>query len=500
MQISCDVLVIGSGASGLINAILLAEKGLRVIVATKDAVTESSSTYAQGGVAIPLTEMQSVEEHIQDTIKVGKGKANPEVVKHYINKITSCIRVLNNWGVPFIGYKNGVVDETLLTHEGAHSSRRVLKIGSDLAGRSLMKALLEKACRLQNLSISQGTTLLKLLNSEDKCIGGVFQDINGSIFNIIAKSTVIATGGVGAIFHKTTNPWVSSGDGIACASEIGAKVKDLQYIQFHPTALDHPSHFLLSESLRGEGAYLLNNNSERFMRKYEPEKLELSQRSIVSYAVWKEIKETGKVYLDVRHLGSNFLKERFQGIYNKCLELGFNMMVQPLPVTPAAHYTIGGLKVNLQSQTNIDNLYAIGEAANTGMHGADRLASNSLLECIVSAFCASESIQNNINNSNKLSETNSQNLLPEESIAIETKTDENILETELVKLKKLMWSYASFDRRKEGLNKVLTYTKKLNEKLPNKLSISPKINLAKHQIKTSILVLESMIEEIELQK
>ncbi|HEY9885836.1 MAG TPA: FAD-binding protein [Vampirovibrionales bacterium] len=493
MQINCDVLVVGSGSSGLINAILLAEKGLKVIVATKDAVTESSSIYAQGGIAVPLANSKSIESHIQDTLKVGKGEAKEEVVKHYISKISNCIETLSIWGVPFIGYKDGIIDQDLLTHEAAHSSRRVLKVGSDLSGRSLMKALLEKACRLQNLSISQGTTLLELSSHQEKCTGGSFQDINNNIFQITAKATVLATGGLGAIFQKTTNPWVSSGDGIAAANKIGAEIENLRYIQFHPTALEHPSHFLLSESLRGEGAHLLNKKGERFMQKYEPKELELAQRSVVSYAVWKEIQETGAVYLDARHLGNNFLKERFQGIYNKCYELGFDLTSEIIPITPAAHYSIGGLKVNLQSQTNINNLYAVGEVACTGMHGADRLASNSLLECIVSAFSAADSIINSTD-ANEKSLQNELNLEP--LVSDDFEVNINLLEAELIKLKEMMWLYAAFDIKEEGLKTVLEFAAKLKEKLPQCLTHSPQVNLAKHQVSASILVLQDKLAHI----
>ncbi|MDX1921471.1 MAG: FAD-dependent oxidoreductase, partial [Candidatus Caenarcaniphilales bacterium] len=395
MKADCEVLIIGSGAAGLITAIELAQKGIKVIVVTKDAITESSSSYAQGGVAVPLALGDSIEQHICDTLRVGQSECNEAAVRFYISSIEKYVRVLHKWGIPFNGLQKDGIDERELGNEAAHSQRRILKIGSDIAGRVLMKHLWEIACRNPNLSISQGTNLVNLIKDRSKkCAGGVFQDINNSLFPIIANCTVLATGGASSLYAKSTTPFVITGDGIACAYRIGANVKDLDYIQFHPTALDHPTSFLLSETLRGEGAILLNNLNERFMERYAPLEKELAPRAVVSKAVWQEIKKTGKVFIDVRQLGKEYLLNKFQGIYNHCLELGFNLADQLVPVTPAAHYTIGGITVDLESKTSIPGLWAVGEVANTGLHGADRLASNSLLECIVSAFSAAESISN----------------------------------------------------------------------------------------------------------
>jgi L-aspartate oxidase len=488
-----DVLIIGSGAAGLIAAIRLANLGHSVLVTTKDAVTESSSAYAQGGIAVPLGSHDSPEQHIQDTLKVGLGRCKPEVVEFYINKITPCVETLDQWGIPFCGFHNGKINEKELGQEGAHSERRILKVSNDLTGRALMKSLWELACRNPKISICQGTFLTELCtNEEGHCLGGVFQDINNNFFPLYAPAIILATGGFSSIYSKSTNPSVSTGDGIAAAYKIGAEIGDMELVQFHPTALDTPACFLLSEALRGEGALLVNKKGERFMHKYAPKEMELAQRSVVSKAVWQEIKDTGAAYLDTRHLGQDFLKARFPGIYEHSKELGFDLSTDLLPITPAAHFTIGGIKTDLEAKTNIKNLWAIGEVTNTGLHGADRLASNSLLECIVSGFTSADSIHGQL--------TSSSGERVFEYAATEP-ADCNWTEVELnnkiAELKLAMWQSASIERNKKDLTKLLDYLNSTEALLPKELSKSQIMNQLKNQLLVSKLVIEAAIKKEE---
>ncbi|MDJ0626327.1 MAG: FAD-dependent oxidoreductase [Candidatus Caenarcaniphilales bacterium] len=489
----CDVLIIGSGAAGLISAINLANEGFSVLVLTKDAVTESSSSYAQGGVAVPLALGDSPEKHIEDTLRVGQGLADRNVVRFYINSITGYIKILRSWGIPFLGFKNNHIEEKCLGNEAAHSHRRILKIGGDLSGRALMKSLWETACRHPNISISQGTVLVELLKSDnDFCVGGIFQDINNNVFQITAKATILASGGLASLYSKSTSPNVSTGDGIACAHKIGAKIKNLEFIQFHPTALDHPSYFLLSEALRGEGALLYNKLNERFMFDYSPENLELAPRAIVSNAVWREINRTGAVFLDIRHLGEEYIKNKFQGIYECCKHFGYDLANDSVPVTPAAHYAIGGVQVSLESKTSVDGLWAIGEVACTGLHGADRLASNSLLECIVGAFSSTQSIKEFIQQNNDLGK------YPQEIDSLEFDFTGIVDTSEIANdLKHRMWKFASFDRKEEHLLYLLDYLEELEGKLPKQISTNPFINQLKNQVLASKLLVKAALSRRE---
>ncbi len=478
-----DVLIIGSGAAGLIAGISLAKAGLQVLVLTKDAVTESSSAYAQGGIAVPLALNDSPEKHIADTLKVGQGFAKPSAVNFYINAIKPAIQELSTWGIDFIGLENGKLQaENCLGQEAAHSARRILRVGGDLSGRSLMKSLWETACRHPNISISQGTSLLELCtNSSNEVIGGVFQDINHNIFQLYSPAVILATGGFSSIFSKSTNPYTSLGDGIVAADKLKAKIENLNFVQFHPTALDKQPLFLLSEALRGEGALLVNGHGVRFMTKYAPEDLELASRAVVSAAVWQEIKNTGAVYLDLRHLPGNFVKTRFAGIYEHCRSLGLDLAIDLAPITPAAHYTIGGISINHEAQTSLKNLWAIGEVAHSGLHGADRLASNSLLECIVSAFAASQSIQGQ------------KQKVKFEEYKISLSPANNLSSQSGQNLKTKLWNSASFEKTEKSLNNLLAEIKQIKSQLPANLSSNFEVNEFKKQVLMSELFVLSLL-------
>lgn len=393
MQVNCDVLVIGSGISGLISAIELANHGYNVFVSSKEAVTESSSSYAQGGIAVPLHPDDSIEQHVQDTINIGQGTVDPAVAEYFISRINKYIVELEDWGVPFEDINN----TELLAQEAGHSHKRILRVGnSGLSGRLLMKTLWTLASRHPNIFIAQGNILVELLqNSQKQCIGGIFLDINTNLFPILAKYTVLATGGYAQVFSRSTNPIINTGDGIALAHRIGIETTSMDLMQFHPTALNYNSYkyFLLSEALRGEGAILIDQNNNRIMEKYHPDTLELSSRSQISQAVYQEEQKGNTIYLDCRGLGKELLLRKFKGIYVHCQELGHDISQEPIPVTTVAHYSIGGIVASPQGVTNINNLWAIGETTCTGFHGQDRLASNSLLECIVMGFEAAHNIK-----------------------------------------------------------------------------------------------------------
>lgn len=444
----CDVLVIGSGASGLISSVLLAKAGLKVINASERPITDSSSSLAQGGIAVPLLQEDSVSAHIQDTLKVGGELCDPKIVELYIKSIKPCIEELEKWGVLFYGYSKGKIEKEKLAREGAHSHRRVLKIGSDnLSGRRLMKNICDIAIEEQKLSFFQGASLVKLLkdseNLRERCTGAVFLDPSENLVKIFSKAVILATGGYSAIFSRATNSFGSVGEGIICANKLGAKLRDMHIVQFHPTALNAEGYFLLSETLRGEGAILINAKKERFMSKYDPERMELAQRSVVSRAVWQEEKETGAVFLDLSPIPKEKILSNFFGIYEKCLELGFDLTKEPVPVTPAAHYSIGGVEVNENCETSVEGLWAVGECANTRFHGKDRLASNSLLECIVSAFLASDSVKEKINHKTEYFEILELEELKDKEIITGNYSDEEI-RLALNKLKQMAWKHLAF--------------------------------------------------------
>jgi len=446
-----DVLVIGSGAAGLITALSLAGDGYSVLVASKDAVTNSSSAYAQGGIAVSLLETDSPEKHIQDTLEVGGELCDREVLEHYIGSIARHIETLASWGVPFLGYSQGSkVSDNNLAREGAHSERRVLRIGGDLSGKALMKVLWELVCRHPNISISQGTVLFDLLkNKNNQCIGGIFQDINYNCFPIISQETILASGGYSSVYAQSTNPIMSTGDGIAAAYRLGAQIRDMSLIQFHPTVLDHSSRFLLSEALRGEGARLVNDQGEYFMNRYD-ERLELAPRGVVSQAVWQESKN-GQVYLDMHQVNS----ERFPGIYHRCQELGFRPETEAIPIITAAHYTIGGVAVNLQGQTTIPHLWAAGEASSTRLHGRDRLASNSLLECVVSAFDISEGISKSRDIISDFGISGFDEEFFGERVLDVSVDGDNDLTEQIHWLKQKMWDIASFGVKHDQVKSLL---------------------------------------------
>lgn len=366
-----DFLVIGSGIAGLNAALTLAPFGA-VLLITKKTVTDASTTLAQGGIAAVTEKNDSFSAHIADTLAAGYHHNKKDAVELLVTHAPDAIARLKDFGVPF-------ADDVTL--EAAHSSPRIWHAG-DITGAAIEKALLQKAKCHSAITIWKHTTAVDLIVKESTC-QGVTVIGNKAIFPAFSRATILATGGVGQLFQWTTNPLVATGDGIAMAYRAGATLADLEFVQFHPTALKHgPSPlFLLSEALRGEGAYLRNKSDERFMASVHP-LAELAPRDVVARAIVSE-QNKGDVYLDIRHASEQFLQKRFPSIYRELKKRGFDLSTTLIPVTPAAHFLCGGIATDHYGRTSIGNLFAYGEVAATGVHGANRLASNSLLECMV---------------------------------------------------------------------------------------------------------------------
>jgi L-aspartate oxidase len=375
-----DFLVIGGGVAGLRAAIELATKG-SVLVLTKDKPTESSTEYAQGGIAVALSDEDEVGIHYEDTIKAGDGLCREHAVKILVEEGPELILELISWGAEFD--KEGA--KLSFTMEAAHSRRRVLHSRGDATGKEIERVLIKKARSFPSISRFDFAFTLDLIVDNDRCIGSAI--LRGdTVINIFSKAVILATGGAGQIFSRTTNPMIATGDGTAIAFRAGALISDMEFIQFHPTTLYFPAAppFLLSEAMRGEGALLKNVNGKRFMPEYH-EMSELAPRDAVTRAIVSEMVKTNSrhVYLDLTHLNKEFIRKRFPVIYATCLQYNIDITEDMIPVSPAAHYIMGGVYTNIDGETSIKGLFAAGEVASTGVHGANRLASNSLLEGLV---------------------------------------------------------------------------------------------------------------------
>ncbi len=375
-----DFLIIGSGVAGLRAAIEAAPHG-SVTVVTKDIPTESSTEYAQGGIAVALSDEDTVGIHYEDTLNAGDGLCREEAVRLLVEEGPERIIELISWGAEFD--KEGT--KLAFGLEAAHSRKRILHSQGDATGKELERVLIQKVRSVPNIKREAFSQAIDLISEGGTCCGAIIARDRRPVA-MLARSTVLATGGTGQIYARTTNPQVATGDGMALAYRAGAVLEDMEFVQFHPTALYLPSapHFLLSEALRGEGGLLRNVRGELFMKNYHKQ-AELAARDIVSRAILHEIQKTGSdhVYLDLRHLGDEFVKKRFPRIYSTCRRYDLDITRELIPVSPAAHYMMGGVKTDVEGRTNLRGLYAAGEVACTGVHGANRLASNSLLEGLV---------------------------------------------------------------------------------------------------------------------
>ncbi len=411
MEIRSDFLVIGTGIAGLTFALEAARHGT-VAVVTKRDTKESATYYAQGGIASVWSEEDTFESHIKDTIKAGAGLSNPTVVETVVRDGPERIQELIRLGVHFTERITEGHAELDLGREGGHSKRRIIHAG-DLTGKEVEEALVSAVKAERNITVYEDHIAVDLIThskfvekvgkeEEDTVWGAYILDKKtGEIHTFLARATILATGGTGKVYLYTSNPDVATGDGIAMAYRAGAEIANMEFMQFHPTCLYHPKakSFLISEALRGEGAVLRLSDGSTFMERYHPAG-ELAPRDIVARAIDHELKKSGEdcVYLDISHRPAGFIRERFPNIYRKCLEFGFDLTKEPIPVVPAAHYTCGGVRTDINGCTNLKRLYAIGECACTGLHGANRLASNSLLESLVmarrAAIHSSASVEN----------------------------------------------------------------------------------------------------------
>jgi L-aspartate oxidase len=376
-----DFLVIGAGVAGLRAAIELAEAG-EVLVVAKESLRESSSEYAQGGIAVALSDDDEVGLHEQDTLYAGDGLCEAAAVRTLVEEGPAAIQQLIEWGAEFD--REG--SKLAFTREGAHSRSRVLHAHGDSTGREIARTLYHKAASLSNVTFRSYAATTELLLADGACGALVYDAAARREEAIHARAVLLATGGLGRVFLNTTNPDVATGDGVAMAYRAGAEISDIEFVQFHPTALrvEGAPSFLLSEALRGEGAQLRNRDGERFMRRYH-EMGELAPRDVVARAIVAEMAgtESPHVFLDLTHRETGFVRERFPRIYETCLRYGIDLERDPAPVAPAAHYAMGGVHTDLDGRTSIAHLFAAGEVAATGVHGANRLASNSLLEGLV---------------------------------------------------------------------------------------------------------------------
>ncbi|OBZ15405.1 L-aspartate oxidase [Bacillus sp. FJAT-27264] len=379
--VKTDCIVIGSGIAGLFTAIKASEDR-RVIMLTKKSLMESNTRYAQGGIAAVISDDDSPAYHRQDTLMAGVGLCSSAAVDVLVNEGPEGVHELIRLGTLF-DKEDGVL---ALTQEGAHSHRRILHANGDATGYEIVRALGQQVEEHNNIEVWDDHYVIDLITEDGECVGVLLQRPDGGKLFLQGDATILCSGGAGQLFRYTTNPEVATGDGVAIAYRAGAHIRDMEFIQFHPTALSYPGapRFLISEAVRGEGAVLRNINGERFMERYH-ELLELAPRDIVARAIVSEMELTKStfVYLDITHESAEMVKHRFPTIYETCMSYGLDITSDWIPVAPAAHYMMGGIKTDLNGESNISRLFACGEVSSTGLHGANRLASNSLSEAVV---------------------------------------------------------------------------------------------------------------------
>lgn len=448
-----DVLILGSGAAGLTVALKL-PTDTDVAVISKGELNSASTWYAQGGVAAVLDKADSLEAHIHDTHVAGAGLCHDDAVRKTVTEGPDAIRWLIELGVDFTRLDQGEAGEFgfHLTREGGHSHRRIIH-AADATGKAISSTLIEEVKRRRNVTLYENRVAVDLiLDAERRCIGAYVHDMqSGRTDVILARCTVLATGGASKVYLYTSNPDIATGDGIAMAWRAGCRVANMEFMQFHPTVLFHPraKSFLITEAVRGEGGRLLLPDGTRFMHRFD-ERAELAPRDIVARAIDHEMKRLGAdcLYLDISHKPADFIIAHFPTVYAKCLQLGIDITRDPIPVVPAAHYTCGGVMTDLNGCTDIPNVYAVGETAFTGLHGANRMASNSLLECFVFGAAAAEHIAGRLRDI-PLPETarewdESQVTEADEDIVISHNWDE---------LRRFMWDYVGIVRTVKRLQR-----------------------------------------------
>ena len=468
MFLCTDYLVVGGGIAGLSFALEASANG-DVLVLTKGSAGESNTRYAQGGIAAVLGAADSFEAHIRDTLEAGAGLCHERAVELCVREGPARVKMLRDVGARFdlaAGAKDS--DDLDLHLEGGHSARRVAH-AADMTGREVQRALLEAVARSPRVRLLEGHTAVDLITlakygGPDVCAGAyVLEDASGTVVTILARAVVLATGGAGKVYLYTTNPDLATGDGVAMAMRAGAEIANMEFYQFHPTCLYHPQarRFLITEAMRGEGAVLRRVDGSAFMTEHDP-RGDLAPRDVTARAIDFEIKKSGAehVLLDITDKSSSFVRERFPNIYEECLRWGIDITQQPIPVVPAAHFMCGGITTNLEGRTTIPGLWAIGECACTGLHGANRLASNSLLEGLVFAHRAAEALASTLDRG--LTWPN----VPAWEVGEAVPSDEAVVITQnWDELRRLMWNYVGIVRSDSRLRKAARRIALLQEEI-----------------------------------
>ncbi|HAM4807069.1 TPA: L-aspartate oxidase [Escherichia coli] len=492
---SCDVLIIGSGAAGLSLALRLADQH-QVIVLSKGPVTEGSTFYAQGGIAAVFDETDSIDSHVEDTLIAGGGICDRHAVEFVASNARSCVQWLIDQGGLFDTHiqPNGA-ESYHLTREGGHSHRRILH-AADATGREVETTLVSKALNHPNIRVLERSNAVDLIVSDKIGLPGTRRVVGAWVWNrnketvetCHAKAVVLATGGASKVYQYTTNPDISSGDGIAMAWRAGCRVANLEFNQFHPTALYHPQarNFLLTEALRGEGAYLKRPDGTRFMPDFD-ERGELAPRDIVARAIDHEMKRLGAdcMYLDISHKPADFIRQHFPMIYEKLLGLGIDLTKEPVPIVPAAHYTCGGVMVDDHGRTDVEGLYAIGEVSYTGLHGANRMASNSLLECLVYGWSAAEDITRCMPYAHGVS-----TLPPWDESRVENPDERVVIQHNWHELRLFMWDYVGIVRTTKRQERALRRITMLQQEIDE--------YYAHFRVSNNLLELRNLVQVAEL--
>ena len=484
--INADVIVIGSGIAGLTAALSARDKGLSVLLLTKDVLSTGSTSWAQGGIAAALGPGDSPDQHFQDTLEAGAGLCDQESVRILVQEGPAAVKRLINLGATFDLDSSGNV---ALTREGGHRRDRIAHAGGDATGAEISRALVAKVLADPKVRIFEHALVLDLLKDKNERVCGVTLHVMGKgkidgVGAALARAVVLATGGLGAVFQQTTNPLVATGDGVALALRAGATVADVEFVQFHPTVLwvgsdSRGSQPLISEAVRGEGAILRNINGEAFMSTIHPMK-DLAPRDVVAHAVHEEIIKSGKpyVYLDGTKLGENIWLQRFPNILSSCRKIGIDPLVDLIPVVPAAHYASGGVVSDMTGKTDIPGLFAVGECANTGVHGANRLASNSLLEGLVVA----ERVANHLTD------------LPKQSEPLIENTPTNLIDGKVRKdITETTTTGAGAVRNATGLNKTIDKLSELAKK-------TTKLSSTQSWEATNLLTVSSFLSNAALRR
>ncbi|HSR62187.1 MAG TPA: L-aspartate oxidase [Gammaproteobacteria bacterium] len=468
-QFQHDVLVVGSGASGLSLALQLAEH-MKVAVLSKSELTEGATFYAQGGVSAVLDTCDSIDSHVEDTLNAGAGLCKPDVVRFVVEHGRESIQWLIDLGVDFTRADDGAGQfDYHLNREGGHSHRRIIH-ASDSTGRAIETTLENKVRAHPAIELFEYHTAIDLITAEklgrssNRCLGAYVYNRNADRVDVFsARAVILATGGAGKVYLYTSNPDISTGDGIAMGWRAGCRIANMEFVQFHPTCLYHPQakSFLISEAMRGEGARLLLANGGTFMERFD-KRAELAPRDIVARAIDHEMKRRGDecVYLDISHKPAEFIRQHFPTIYEQCLKFGFDITREPIPVVPAAHYTCGGIVIDKSGRSDVPGLYAIGEVSCSGLHGANRMASNSLLECVVYAHATYKDLRDSIHDMPSTEE------LPAWDESQVTDSDEEVVVSHnWDEIRRFMWDYVGIVRTTKRLQRALRRIELLQEEI-----------------------------------